>query len=436
MKHRRSKIFAAGGVLLISVIFTYISGFWISEESRNWQTDSEDLVWGRVIQMEYGIENRGAFLGRFPGLQEIGELRQQFLQERPPEGEFIPYKHQSGLQGTAFGWVNKLLKPFVHSPERRQKLLWFGNSVLFIVCMISLSIWIYREMGFLPACFSFSAVFLSQCSTMTMANLYWVSWTMLLPILAAAAACERYQKEQKFPWGWVVVVSAAVLLRCLCGFEFVSTVMVASEIPVLFKLIKAEKSERKRWCQLAVWIGAGEMAAFAVAMGLWVGQEAFYWGNWSALYHDILETIAKRTGFLKHQVDIAPVYQESLQANRFQVVWEYFTIKVFMLKYSIIQLWEAGAVSTLIVTALAYHNKNKTAVVSCMRNFFLAIVSSLAPISWYYLASAHSYIHTNINSILWLFPCLPLVLALIGANLALIDSILGEGKCTRSTTRS
>lgn len=291
-------------------------------------------------------------------------------------------------------------------------------------------------MGFWASVFSFTTVLFSQWATISMSNLYWVTWTLILPMILTSYACEVYEKKDgKIVYAWFAIIGGSVLLRAMCGFEFISSVMVASEIPVFCKFLKAKKQDRKRWVKLAFWIGLSEIIAFVLAMIIWMIQELLYYGNWYDLWKDIFTTVAKRTGFLQKRVDIAASYQESLQAGRLDVVQEYLNIEIFFNKYSILWFLKWGMLSSILVGGLAFWKKKYETVFSCLRDLLLVTISCLAPISWYFLASAHSYIHTHINPLLWLFPCLPLALALIGANLARIDSILGEWKC-RSTTRS
>ena len=60
--------------------------------------------------------------------------------------------------------------------------------------------------------------------------------------------------------------------------------------------------------------------------------------------------------------------------------------------------------------------KNRDSLCSVPQELFELLFSALAPISWFFLASGHAYIHTHIDHLLWLFPFVPICLAYIGKN--------------------
>lgn len=41
-------------VVLCAVVFTLVTNCWNNDQARKWQVDSEDLIWGRIIQMQLG----------------------------------------------------------------------------------------------------------------------------------------------------------------------------------------------------------------------------------------------------------------------------------------------------------------------------------------------------------------------------------------------
>lgn len=98
-------------VVLCAVVFTLVTNCWNNDQARKWQVDSEDLIWGRIIQMQLGEKDTG-FLGRYGASQKNGYLRDCFREGEIPQGEWNSYTHQSGLQGTLFGFVNLIFESF------------------------------------------------------------------------------------------------------------------------------------------------------------------------------------------------------------------------------------------------------------------------------------------------------------------------------------
>lgn len=118
-------------VVLCAVVFTLVTNCWNNDQARKWQVDSEDLIWGRIIQMQLGEKDTG-FLGRYGAAQKNGYLRDCFREGEIPQGEWNSYTHQSGLQGTLFGFVNLIFESFSLGGKIRWAALRFGNSVLYV----------------------------------------------------------------------------------------------------------------------------------------------------------------------------------------------------------------------------------------------------------------------------------------------------------------
>lgn len=413
-------------LLACSCLFTYFTGCWGTEGGQTWQQDSEDLVWGRILQMQQGDENPGGFLGYYAPQKESGYLEQAFLNGEV-EGDYEEYTHQTGLQGTAFGIINRLLQPL--SPQSRMNILKFGNSVLLVFGMLLVCIWLGKRMGITAGVLAFSSVLLCRYSTMAMPNLYWVIWTILLPMLAAIAVCEMTKSRERLSAVGIILVGIAAFIRFLCGFEYTSTVMVAAEIPVLLEWTFAEKKNRGLWVRLGLWLAVSQLSAFMAAMVIWILQDFWLLKDWNLVIQDILSTIAKRTGAFSQWMPEEDVFEQSLQVGKIQVVGRYLTEAVYMGKVSITGLVVCAAVSLLPVVIWEKMRKNSYVLtVRQLKYFALAAVSCLAPVSWYVLASGHSWIHIYVNMLLWLFPALPMLLGVIGNNIAVLERIeRGDG---------
>lgn len=422
------KVAIAAAFLFCAAVLAFATHCWNTEAGREWQADSEDLVWGRILEIQQGENHGGGFLGRYLPKGESGYMKEVFLQGAA-EGEWNAYTHQSGLQGTLYGMANLILKAFVPQTNIRWAMLRFANSVLYIAGMLLLCRWIWKKTGFAAALAGFSCVLLVEYSTKTMPNLYWVTWTLLLPFLVATAVCGWVRRDKKHAVLGAALIGGAVLLRCLCGFEFISGVMIAAELPVLFELLCAEKEQRIFWFKWALMVAAFQLAAFALSFGIWLIQDFFYLQDWALVKEDILATIAKRTGAFSEWVPDNEAYIKSLEDPRLNVLKWYLEEKQYLNMLSILDLmkWTLISYIPLLIHGV-YKKKASQELIRQGRWLIFAFASVLGPASWYVLASGHSSIHKIVNGVLWLFPTLPLLLAAIGGNIAAADAVLRKGE--------
>ena len=215
------------------------------------------------------------------------------------------------------------------------------------------------------------------------------------------------------------------LFRFLCGFEFTSTVMISAEVPIFFYFIKdfENKERRKYWFRQMEKVGAVLLISFCAAMLVWLFMQIRYMGMEKALL-EIMQTIAKRTGVMKSVLDenMMNVLSESLDAPRMQVVqlmmfnqWPAMG-KMCILHILVLTFLLQAAKSFLI-------KENKTNMIKFMAVYMLSLA---APISWFYLASGHTYIHYYIDVILWMMPVIPLSMAYMGNGLEEILKLAEE----------
>ena len=424
---KNKKTLCSAVILLLSaILITAVTGCWMTDEGWWWQSDSEDLVWGRIIEMQQGEKHGGGFLGKYlpAGEVEAGYMREAFLQGRY-EGEWLPYTHQSGLQGTFYGVVNLVLKTVVSSTTVRWAALRFGNSVLCVAVMLLMAGWIRKKVGLTAAVAGFSCVFLVSYSLMSLPNLYWVTWTLAVPFVVSAAVCEWVGREQKHLLAGAALIGAATLLRCLCGFEFISSVMIGAELPIFWEFLCAEKQCRVFWLRMAMLAAAFQMAAFGLSFGLWVIQDFLYLQDWTLVKADVLATIAKRTGAFAEWMPADEAYAVSLQEPRLEILRWYFSEAVYAKVFSVAGLMLLAVASYIPLPVCERVFKKKSAKTARMGRWLIFAVAGVAgPASWFLLASGHSSIHRTINEVMWLFPTLPLLLAAIAGNVAALTSML------------
>ena len=91
----------------VIVLFTWLFHLYTTPEARLWQADSEALVWGKIVRVESGVENKVEllFLGNYgqdPVTPEQGEFPGAFAEGKVPQEEYAVYTSQTGAQGFLF----------------------------------------------------------------------------------------------------------------------------------------------------------------------------------------------------------------------------------------------------------------------------------------------------------------------------------------------
>ena len=369
---------------LYSNAFGLIPNKWFS----NWQQDSEAIVINSLENAKvHGLWYHYGLLGG--------------------------YTKQIGLQGILLRIVNCIIR------TNQIPFPMFRGMVVFLFCLsiFSLLYWCKKEFGLLSCIFLYIGVFFNRWILVSSRNLYWVTFTLLLPFLCMLFLCRREEKRGVPLKYFLLAAFVSVFLRVACGFEMVSTVMISMEVPFFYYGIKNSwgiKSFFKRFFVSAI----GAISAFFTSLFINFIQQALYFHSVSSAVDNILYTVSKRTGMFDIAVD--KIYQRSLEASKIQVLYPYFVegepIFARMHMASICLIFMLASTCCLIDKKYSNSidkNRKKLGALSVA-----AWVSFMGPISWYILASPHSYIHRSINYILWSFPFLLLGCMLCGGILS------------------
>ena len=369
----------------------------LHEKWSNYQADSERLVIGAIINDALHLNNSSLNLFSISSehikpentpsniYQEIIEqLKNKQTVVTQSQVEATPYKSQFGLQGLFFAKVSPYLNYSLHT-------LHFLSSVLLAVCLIFLYYLYARTLPHLSL-FPYFCVFVSTISPWTSAiarNLYWVPFTWILPSIIAILI---YKARTRFTTILLfMVLSASVFIKSLCGYEFLSFIILLSIAPLVY-IIFSQTESRKRVITLVVLIVLFEVIGFVIALCIHAECRS---GTVLEGLKTIWEFDVRRRTFGEAEL-FDSIYSDSLNSSIFQVVWKYigFGPYLFLIVLSCVMMF------------LTYKKTNSQLV---KKIAILGILYLLPPLSWYVLAKAHSYIHTHINFVLMDFgfvPCL------------------------------
>ena len=291
-------LLTALAVVVLSVVLTFVMHDQDTYRTGFWDDYSQSLVFARILQMQQDQSAPGGFLGSYTGTFGDTQNRYMYRENTPvTPDQYLSYTHQSGLQGLGFGVLNKVFSVWQDNGEARERMLYAANSILFYAVSLCLCIGLWRVFGAPAAIGWMAAVLLSPWVQRGMKDLYWCLWTWLLPALAGLILCAATKKRHTTP-GWAyVLIFAAVCVRCMCGFEFISTFLILAEVPLFLCWVLAlgEKRPAKGWFFRMVYTGLSALAGVAAALVVWLVQSFFYFGNWADALDNVVAAALRHT---------------------------------------------------------------------------------------------------------------------------------------------
>lgn len=388
---RRAATLAA--VLVLSVFLTMWRHNASDYLTGNWDRYSQDLVFGRILQMQQGQSVPGGFLGSYTPEWGDTQNRRLFRDGAAPAAtEFVSYTHQSGLQGTLLGLVNRGLLGLFPDGARRETLLYTVNSVLFYAAVLCVCLAVWRTVGALPGAACLAAVLLAPWVQRGMKDLYWCLWTWLLPLLAALLVCRLRRR-----WCYAVVF-AAVLVRCLCGFEFISALLILCELPLVYDFFACPE-QRCDWFARMTGVGFSAVGGVAAALGVWLWQGRLYFGSWAQSADNIARTVSLRVTAL----ETASLPESTVTVG--EVLHLYFVQDATpLLQLGPFSLTVRGllAVTGVLLAAALLLRWREVLPMAAVWG-----ISLLGPVSWMVLSKTHSAVHTHLMPMLWHFAFVP-----------------------------
>lgn len=372
-----------------------------------WDDGSQALVFGRMLQMQQDQSAPGGFLGSYTG--EFGDTQNRYLyRENTPvtPDQYLSYTHQTGLQGLGFGVLNKVFSVWQDNGEARERMLYAANSILFYAVSLGLCIGLWRTFGAPAAVGWMAAVLLSPWVQRGMKDLYWCLWTWLLPALAGLALCAATKRKRITPdWAYFLVF-AAVLVRCMCGFEFISTFLILAEIPlfVCWVLALGRKRPAWGWFMRMVRTGLACLAGVVVALAVWLVQSLLYFGNWADAVDNVVAAALRHT--------------TGGTATAAAMLDRYFVQGDAILQIGPVGItppvWLAICLATFVLAAVVLFLRRRALPPEYAGLAALFVLGLAAPVSWMVLAPAHCEPHPHLIPMLWNFAFAPAGAAAIG----------------------
>lgn len=371
-----------------------------------WDTGSQTLVYGRIHQMEQGQYAPGGFLGVYTDDWSDDTNRALFRDDTPTDAAaFHPYTHQSGLQGWLFGRVNRLLRHWLPDGLARETALYWLNSTLFYAAELLAALAVWEEFGPLAAALGFASVLLAPWLQRGMKDLYWCLWTWLLPLLAALWLCHCTRVRGKTPRGCWPLVAAACMVRCMCGFEFISTFLILCEAPLVYCWAGGD---RRAWLRRIICTGFAAVGGVAAALGAWFIQGVIYFGSAAGSWQNLTGAVTSRVSLTDDMVSDVSVAQV---LTRYFVEVDEPLLQFGPLTITLKPLIAVTLLGFALCLAVLALRKRPLAVLAGPA--LVWVLSLAAPVSWMVLSKAHAYVHVHLVPMLWHFALVPVSCALL-----------------------
>lgn len=393
-------------VLALAVLLTTVRHNASAYLTGVWDTGSQTLVYGRIHQMEQGQHAPGGFLGVYTDDWSDDTNRALFRDDTPTDAAaFHPYTHQSGLQGWLFGRVNRLLRHRLPDGLARETALYWLNSTLFYAAELLVALAVWEEFGPLAAAFGFASVLLAPWLQRGMKDLYWCLWTWLLPLLAALWLCHCTRVRGKTPRGCWPLVAAACMVRCMCGFEFISTFLILCEAPLVYCWAGGD---RRAWLRRMICTGFAAVGGVAAALGAWFIQGVIYFGSAAGSWQNLTGAVTSRVSLTDDMVSNVSVAQV---LTRYFVEVDEPLLQFGPLTITLKPLIAVTLLGFALCLAVLALRKKPLAVLAGPA--LVWVLNLAAPVSWMVLSKAHAYVHVHLVPMLWHFALVPVSCALL-----------------------
>jgi hypothetical protein len=212
-----------------------------------------------------------------------------------------------------------------------------------------------------------------------------------------------------------LLVMFFVVLKAAMGYEFISTILLSTLCPLIYFAVKNSWSREKILSRCAL-VGIFGLLGFVAAISLHVYQLTLESGDTGQAISIIQDRVLTRTHDDPENYVDTPYY-ESQKASACSIIFYEYLLRggTFRVKIPYL-LW---VIVFIFISFKVYKDKYQLPELKRSNPVINALIittwfSILAPLSWFVLAKSHSYIHTDINIILWHLPFMIFGFALLG----------------------
>lgn len=467
-------------ILVAAFIFVFATcsffGNYFYAANPSWfiqhELDAEQLVLDGILYSLNTNESNPVVLGRYtrPEIPDQHMHAHRLFSDTNRDGEFSAYNSQYGLQVKVFAFLYS--KGFSISALQ----LLVASCMAFCLSAAYLILRANKFSGIASAAFSFSLA-LGPWVIVFARNLYWVQFTWFLPSLVTALSASLFSSvstNRGRVINYLLLVPTlfcAVLAKLLCGYEYITTIFLASLVVFISLTYRScvPKSLIIRGSLIVTLIFG---LAFGTAIGMHVGQLKALgqpgletiWDTAakrasSATATSVVERLCNKKSDPEVFASCRDYFVNSLTSNPLDVAYRYLFVPSFLpwasnrpdpqslsdshrsllrqirddLKSANIKdafgrfyslppkVWLYGFTGLIYrVERLAFPVFIIIVVLVFRRDAFSALALGgffAGSASWFFAAKGHSYIHYHLNYVLWYLLFVPVAVFLVGERL-------------------
>ena len=319
----------------------------------------------------------------------------QFLnsaKEKLPSGALSAYVSQYGLQGKIFRHLARYMDD-TNAIANLKLICAITTSAVFVIIVFLI---FAKYNALLAGCYLIT-FWLSPWIVNFARNLYWVEFTWFLPTAIGLFCAWKINNKRCRCFSYAATY-ISITLKCLCGYEYITSIMLGLITFLLADLIKyiihQNKDKQKLLIKTIFVIGVLALCGFVTAICI----HSHFRGNGNimeGIKRIFNEDVLRRT----YGSDLNK-YDEfllmSINASAWEVICKYFHFDTQIIVGIEGNLFPLLCIIPLIIF-IAQQNKKRLNI----EHTILYCVSFATTISWLFLAKAHSYVHTHMNYVLW-----------------------------------
>ena len=413
------------------LFFGFYSNCWRAAEQQmflDFQRSAESLVVGRLVKSRQdGIFSASGLTGagitnnihqNWISPKEINHQYTTYLNGLKFDA-YSPYLSQIGGQAILFSVLDLSMQL---SPKKSLTLFYILTSFLSASALALIVLWFYLEFGLCTSIFVLCAMIFSESMTLFGRNLWWCIYAFYLPMIAVMYYF-RYTPIHRSFAIFGVIVFVAVFTKCFInGYEYISTTLLMMLAPFVFYSV-LYRLGTFRFLKGVLVSGFSSCLAIFFSLIVLSFQIGFIKEGVADGFEHVLLSFEKRThGKLDNLPDsmkTTPIAM-SLKADTIDVVTvylkttfldinNYLTISNSFVSNVLLKLRYVTLVFIFFVTSvfILYLGKRCTSVMVQHKNIALIVAtwfSILAPLSWFTIFKAHSFIHPHLNYVVWQMP--------------------------------
>ena len=411
------------------VLAFYGNAFGVAE--ADWFRGHQRQVEGQVAARLIVADRHGLFShSGFNGLCEarIGQHQDELYIDGRPCGRFKPYRSQVGLQATSFALFDRLTPFDRDTTWKLIQLITACFSALFIASLLCV---LGAEFGHLAFAAALAATLFSPWMTVFGRLLYWVVGFFYLPLVVVIWLQWREDhRRAAAPVAAAAWIGGAVLLKCLFnGYEYMTTTLFMMVTPLVYLAVARGWSPARLLGRTALY-GSAAIAGIMISMVILSFQiGTSHRDGFSGGIRHIVSSYQKRTH--ADPDNFPKMYRRSLDAGVAEVLSMYLSGTVFgfdrkfdgqhpekldpsgrFTYRNLIALYAAATFAALVLALRLPRNDRQATQLRAL--VITTWFAALAPLSWFVIFKAHSYVHTHVNFLTWHMPFVPIGAALCG----------------------